>query len=153
MIRVHRLTPNDPLTEQEERLREDVLLRPIGYSMAMFDKEFPQFRRIAERFVAIFDHPTGDRVVGCVALLPHFPKPGVGKLMQMAVDAQMQRSGIGRKLVVALEKRAFGEIGLVELFCHARVDAAPYYERLGWTISGPLFMEAGVEHYKMTFRG
>ena len=153
MIRVHRLTTNDPLTPQEVRLRDDVLLKPIGFTMDLFRKEFPQFDATAERFVAVFDHPTGDKVVGCVALIPHHPRPGVGKLMQMAVDTQMQRSGVGRRLVAAREKRAFGEIGLIELYCHARADAVPYYEKLGWVVDGPMFMEAGVEHYKMTFRG
>ncbi|TVQ62458.1 MAG: GNAT family N-acetyltransferase [Phycisphaerales bacterium] len=153
MIRVHRLTAQDPLAQQEEHLRDDILLKPIGFTMGMFRKEFPSFDKAAERFVAVFDHPTGDKVVGCVALLPHHPRPGVGKLMQMCVDTQMQRSGVGRKLVAALEKRAFGEIGLIELFCHARADAVPYYEKLGWVVEGDKFMEAGVEHYKMTLRG
>jgi len=139
-----------PLYEQSLDLRSRVLLEPIGISVADLGRMFPGFEERFEHFVAFVDHPKGPRVVGVVCLLPNFPHAGEAKLMQMAVDPQRQREGIGRKLVVELEKRAFGEMGVRRLFCHARVDAAPFYANLGWEIEGEPFDEAGIRHFKMT---
>ena len=153
MIRYQRVERDSPLYDQSVDLRTRVLLDPIGYDMAMLEAEIPGAEQRCEHFVAIADHPTGERVVGIVCLLASYPEAGVGKLMQMAVDPQRQREGIGRRLVVELEKRAFGGLGLDSLFCHSRFDAVGFYENLGWSVVSDMFMEAGVEHYKMVFEG
>jgi predicted GNAT family N-acyltransferase len=151
VTRIALIGPNHPLYPQEVDLRERVLLEPIGYTMAKFAADFP-FEDRFEHFVAVIEHPKGKRVVGCVCLLPNHPEPGVGKLMQMAVDPQRQGEGIGRELVAHLERRAFGELGLRELYCHSREDACGFYRQMGWTIAGERFMEAGVPHFKMVFK-
>lgn len=51
--------------------------------------------------------------------------------------------------MTALEVRAYGELGLRTLYCHAREDAASFYSQLGWTVEGERFEEAGVPHFKM----
>lgn len=153
MIEYLRIDRQHPLYQQEVALRQNVLLDPINYNMQMFEQEFPGFEDRFEHFVAVVDHPKGKRVIGCALLLPHFPEdePATGKLMQMAVDPQRQREGIGRRLVIELERRALGELGLTRLYCHARVDASDFYASLGWVRTGEPFMEAGIEHYKMVF--
>lgn len=151
MTRIMLIGPNHPLYPQEVELRERVLLQPIGYDMHKFSAEFPYENRF-EHFVAAIEHPKGKRVVGTVCLLPHYPAASIGKLMQMAVDPQRQGEGIGRELVAHLERRAFGELGLRELFCHSREDACPFYTKMGWEISGDRFMEAGIPHFKMVFK-
>ncbi|MCA9299424.1 MAG: GNAT family N-acetyltransferase, partial [Phycisphaerales bacterium] len=143
MVRVRRISLDDPLYAQECDLRERVLLEPLGYDMDRFRREF-QVEDLFEHFVATFEHPTGIRVVGCVTLLPDRPEEGTGKLAQMAVDPQRQGEGIGRRLVVAVESRAFGELGLERLMCHAREDAIPFYARLGWVVDSDVFEEAGI---------
>jgi N-acetylglutamate synthase-like GNAT family acetyltransferase len=152
VIRVRRITMQDPLYEQERQLRETVLLRPIGLDMGTFQSLFPGVEERFEHYVAVFDHPDGPRVVGCALLLPDYPERGVGKLMQMAVDAQRQGEGIGKFLVVTIESRAFGELGLRELFCHARDTASGFYASLGWEIDSEQFLEAGIPHYRMVLR-
>jgi N-acetylglutamate synthase-like GNAT family acetyltransferase len=152
MTQIRRITMNDPLYPQECALRESVLLGPLGLSLADLRREFPGVEERFEHFVAVFDHPSGPRVIGCAALLPNFPEPGVGKLMQMAVDLQRQGEGIGRSLVVAVERRAFGELGLSELFCHARLPACGFYSSLGWRFDGGVFQEVGIDHRRMVLR-
>lgn len=152
MSRVQFIGRSHPLYPQEVELRQRVLLDPIGYSMDRFCAEYPGLEDRFEHFVAVIDHPSGRRVVGCVCLLPDDPEAGVGKLMQMAVDPQRQREGIGRELLAELERRAFGELGLRELYCHARLDAAPFYERNAWVRDGEVFDEAGIPHVRMVFR-
>lgn len=151
MITVRRITLDDPLYPQECALREAVLLNPIGLDVPKFKALFPGVEERFEHFVAVFDHPSGPRVVGCATLLPDYPEPGRGKLMQMAVDLQRQGEGIGSRLVVAVERRAFGELGLKSLFCHARDTAYGFYASLGWTFDSDVFDEAGVPHRRMVF--
>lgn len=152
VIRYLRIGRDHPLYRQALDLRERVLLQPIGLDLKGFRAEFPGVEERFEHFVAVVDHPKGPRVIGCVCLLPDYPEAGVGKLMQMAVDPQRQREGVGRRLVVELERRAFGELSLRELFCHAREEAAPFYAGIGWQIVGDRFQEAGIPHFRMEFR-
>ncbi len=152
-ITYQRVDRDNPLYQQAVDLRIRVLLEPIGYTMDMLKAEIPGAEEKLEHFVATVAHPTGQRVIGIVCLLPNYPEPRVGKLMQMAVDPQRQREGIGRALVVELERRAFGVLGLSSLFCHSRFDAVDFYRSLGWDVVGEMFMEAGVRHYKMVFDG
>lgn len=152
MSQIRRITREDPLYPQEVALRESVLLGPIGLDLPKFEAMFPGAEERFEHFVAVINHPSGPRVVGCALLLPGYPDPGTGKLMQMAVDPQRQGEGLGTRLVVALERRAFGELGLRELFCHARDTAYGFYSSLGWDFDSETFTEAGVPHRRMTFR-
>lgn len=152
MISIRRITHDDPLYPQQCALRESVLLNPIGLDMAKFKAMFPGVEERFEHFVAVFDHPAGPRVIGTASLLPDYPEAGTGKLMQMAVDLQRQGEGLGTRLVVAVEQRAFGELGLRELFCHARDTAFGFYRSLGWEFDSEVFMEADIPHRRMIFR-
>lgn len=150
MIRIQRIERDSPLYAQERELRERVLLGPIGLDLNWFDRNYPGCDVSAEHFVAVVEAVPGQRVVGCALLVP--AHPGAGQLMQMAVDPQRQGEGIGRRLVVAVESRAFGPLGLRELFCHARSGSEGFYRRLGWLAEGEPFVEAGVPHLRMVLR-
>jgi len=151
-VRIIRIDQKHPLYEQEIDLRERVLLRPIGLD---FEKYSSMFEGHEERFrhiVAAIDHPTGEKVVGCVLLVPDCLKKGIGKLSQMAVDPQRQHEGLGRQLIAEFERIAFGELGLREIFCEAQATAVGFYEKMGWSIEGEKYQEAGIDHYNMVFR-
>ncbi|MBX3356980.1 MAG: GNAT family N-acetyltransferase [Phycisphaeraceae bacterium] len=152
MIQIRRILMDDALYAQECALREAVLLGPIGFDLDRFRREFPGIEERMEHYVAVFDHPSGPRVVGSVGLVVDHPAKGVGKLTQMCVDPQRQGEGIGKRLVVAVERRAFGELELAELFCHAQIAACGFYRRLAWNPDGEVFTEAGIEHRKMILR-
>lgn len=152
MVTIKRISRDDPLYAGECSLRERVLLGPIGYDMDRFRREFPYEERF-EHFVAVIDHPAGPTVVGCAVLLVQ-EQDGrrVGKLMQMAVDPQRQGEGIGRRIVVEIERRAFAELDLDELYCHARDSAYGFYARMGWAFDSDEFEEACITHRRMAFR-
>lgn len=143
---------DDPLYAQECALREDVLLRPIGYDMVRYRRDFAGIEEKLEHFVAVVNQQGRDRVIGCAALLPGDPKPGSGRITQMAVDRQRQGEGVGRRLVVAVESRAFGELGLTELRCHSQVTTMGFFQNLGWDAEPEVFTEAGVPHRRMVIR-
>ena len=151
MITITRITTDDPLYTQAVDLRTRVLLAPIGYDIDRYKTEFPGVEERYEHFVAVLDHPGGDRVVGNACLLPHYPEDGSGKLSQMAVDPQRQNEGIGTKLVVEMERRATTHHDLDTLMCHAQIPAVPFYEHLGWERDGEMFQEAGIDHYRMHY--
>ena len=37
------------------------------------------------------------------------------------------------------------------LWCNAQLTAVPFYERLGYVRSGPIFVEAGIDHVRMEY--
>jgi predicted GNAT family N-acyltransferase len=141
-----------PLYPLECALRENVLLRPLGFDMGRFRQEFAGVEERLEHFVAVFDQQGNPVVIGCGALLANEPKAGSGRLMQMAVDPQRQGEGIGRRVVVAVESRAFGELKLTELVCHVQLHMMGFYERLGWEVDSEVFTEAGILHRRMVIR-
>ena len=152
VFRIKRISTESPLYAQECDLRELVLLHPIGYDMARFHAEYSGMEEGFDHFVAVVDHPSGARVVGCALLRPNYPENGVGKVMQVAVDPQRQGEGIGRHLIIAIESHGFGRCGLDRLFCQAQLSAIPFYELLGWTVESDVFTEAGIEHRELSIR-
>ncbi len=155
MIEIRRITPADALYEQEAALREQVLLRGAGFDFASFREEYP-YEDDAEHFVALtIDSHAGEpieRVLGTALLIPHHPHEGFGKVTQVAVDPQRQGEGIGRRLMVTIESRAFGELGLTEVYCHAQNTAMGFYKALGWQTDGDEFIEAGIPHHRMSIK-
>ncbi len=152
LVTYQRITMADPLYEKACRLRERVLLEPIGMTMQKLAELYPGFEEQFEHFVAVSSTPGGERVIGCALLLPKTDRPGFGKLMQMAVDHQRQGEGIGQRLVIEAESRAFGELGLEGLFCYSQKSATGFYEKLGWEGEGDEFVEAGIPHLTMIIR-
>lgn len=74
-----------------------------------------------------------------------------GKIGRVAVLADVRGSGVGRALMERLHEIA-GRHGLDGVWCHAQVAAAPFYERLGYTVVGDVFDEAGIDHVRMERR-
>jgi predicted GNAT family N-acyltransferase len=151
MVKIKHISMDNPLYEQEKALRVAILLEPIGYSFEDYLAMAPGREAQSEHFVAVVDHPSGERVVGTATLFIREDehKQKIGKVQQVCVDKQRQGEGIGRKLMIAMEARGFGELGLTNLYCHAQLDAMPFYERLGWQSEERDFLEAGIAHKKM----
>ncbi len=151
MVKITHISMDDPLYEQEKALRTSVLLEPIGYSFQDYLDMAPGREEQSEHFVAVVDHPSGTRVVGTATLYLSDGEQGerVGKVQQVCVDPQRQGEGIGRKLMIAIEARGFGELGLEQLYCHAQIPSLGFYEHLGWSCEDEVFLEAGIEHKRM----
>lgn len=151
MIRIKRIGMDEPLYAQAADLRTRVLLAPIGFSMQDYYDMAPGREERCEHFAAVFDHPSGERVIAAATLLPPQTESDerFGKVQQVCVDPQRQNEGVGRKLMIAIEARAFGDLNLPGLYCHAQLIAIPFYDRLGWTVASELFNEAGIKHRRM----
>lgn len=83
---------------------------------------------------------------GCLVLTPKTKK--VMKMRQVAVDSDAQSQGIGRAMVEKSEQVARSQgYELMEL--NARDVAVPFYKKLNYQVEGGMFVEVGINHFKM----
>lgn len=137
MITITTISTDNPLYEEERALRNRVLLRPFGlpdYAWEMKDG-------IARHFVALDE----DRVVGCLLLVPLETSPNRYQLMQMAVDFDYQKKGVGKALIHFMLQFC-QDRGIQEVHCHSRETANAFYQKLGFEIYGAPFAEVGIAH-------
>lgn len=82
---------------------------------------------------------------------PHAPAaPGdVGRIGRMAVRRDLRGTGLGARVIAALEAAA-REAGLTHVMLHAQTHAEGFYARRGYAPEGERFDEAGIEHVTMT---
>jgi hypothetical protein len=70
------------------------------------------------------------------------------KIRQVAVEEITQGWGIGTKLMTFAESQA-QELGYKSIILHARESVIPWYESIGYQITGDPFIEVGIPHAKM----
>jgi predicted GNAT family N-acyltransferase len=73
---------------------------------------------------------------------------GAAKAERVAVLPDFRGEGIGRIVMDALEAQALAE-GLHTVVLNAQTAVVPFYERLGYTVTGGSFLEAGIPHVPM----
>lgn len=96
--------------------------------------------------VVLTGGPTDGEVVGTGRLLE---EAGMARLGRIAVRSDRRGSGVGVAVVRELEGAA-AAAGLPRLLLHAQAPVVDFYARLGWTVTGPVDLEAGIEHRWMT---
>ena len=125
-------------------LRHAVLRAGLPRKTAIFDgDDLPTSRH----FVAT----SNGRIIGCVTLvLSEWEGQPAYQLRGMAVEPSLQRLGVGRKLLKAVDD-FIRATDIKHLWCNARTPAVPFYERHGWTIASDEFVvpTAG-PHFRMT---
>jgi predicted GNAT family N-acyltransferase len=84
-----------------------------------------------------------DEPIGTGRLLP------AGKIGRMAVRAAHRNRGVGALILNRLMEIAHAR-GFEEVYLDAQVGAIRFYERHGFTASGPVFKDAGIDHRRMT---
>lgn len=83
------------------------------------------------------------RPVGTVRLLPE------GKITRMAVLRSHRGQGIGAILLhEALALAA--KLGLRQVFLDAQIEALGFYRKYGFILVGHIFLDAGIQHQRMT---
>ena len=126
--------------QQECALRQEVMRKPLGLNL--YDEDL-----LAERgqiHFGLFDEK--DQLLACVIAAPVTATEA--KIRQMAVRPLLQGKGCGRVLLEAAEK-VLAQRGFADLFLNSRMTAIGFYEHLGYTQTGPEFMEVGLPHVKM----
>jgi ribosomal protein S18 acetylase RimI-like enzyme len=70
------------------------------------------------------------------------------KLRQMAVQKNQQGMGIGESMMAFAENIARDK-GYRILTMHARDTAIGFYEKFGYKVKGPAFIEVNINHHEM----
>ena len=120
-------------------LRMKVLLDPIGIPRSYINPETEK----NDLLLAAFEN---NQMVGCCILTP--VDQSTLQLRQMAVESDLQKKGIGAAIVSFAEDLA-KQKGFSKLIMHARNAVIPFYQKCGYSISGPEFFEVGIGHHKM----
>jgi len=126
--------------QQTLQLREAVLRQPLGLTLSAADLQAEE----AQWHFALLD--ASEALLACVLAVPG--GEGVFKLRQMAVRADLQGRGLGALLMQEVEARLVAE-GARSIILHARVSAAPFYQRLGYLPEGEDFEEVTIPHRRM----
>lgn len=125
-------------------LRHAVLRAGLPRDAAIFEGDHSD----TARHYGVFEE---GRLIGCAtAHLNTWEGKPAWQLRGMAVAPTHQSRGIGRQ-VLAFVERDLVQTPVHQLWCNARVPAAPFYQKLGWTIvSAPFGIPTAGPHVKMT---
>jgi predicted GNAT family N-acyltransferase len=82
------------------------------------------------------------KAVGTARMLPD------GHVGRIAVAREWRGRGVGSRLVEFLVDAA-RDRGFTEIYLHSQIQAAGFYEGLGFEVRGDTFMEADIEHVLM----
>ena len=104
--------------------------------------------------VLVRDRERDGEVVGTGRLLTDPAHPGEVHVGRVAVAAVARGTGAGAAVMRALEEVALAEHAApapdgrraVRVLLSAQVQAIGFYERLGYAVSGPVYLDAGIDH-------
>ncbi|GAT33073.1 hypothetical protein TSACC_21478 [Terrimicrobium sacchariphilum] len=125
---------------QERALRNILLRQPLGLTL---DAEVRDWEDGTRHF-GLFD-VAGD-LLACVLASP-LSDDSV-RIRQMAVSPTRQSSGLGRRLMQEAEAE-LRRSGVKSLSLHARDTAIGFYEKLGYSRIGDIYLELGIPHQLM----
>lgn len=135
-----KIFPETNAYAQERALRDTLLRQPLGITM---DAEAADWDDGTRHF-GLFDE--ADDLVACVLASP-LPDGSV-RIRQMAVSPTRQSSGLGRRLMREAEAE-LRRSGVQSLSLHARDTAIGFYEKLGYSRVGDIYLELGIPHQLM----
>lgn len=111
-------------------------------------EEYDEYEDISTHFLA--------RVDGVPAGTARWRRTSNGvKLERFAVLSQFRGKGVGKALVQAVLDDVFSQQPepIERIYLHAQLPAMPLYTHFGFISVGPMFEEAGIQHYKMVLPG
>jgi predicted GNAT family N-acyltransferase len=104
-------------------------------------EEMDAFDETADHFAVLVD----GTIVGTARLVEL--EAGTGKIGRVAVMWEHRRAGLGRELMRCVIEE--GHKRFETLILDSQVSVIPFYERLGFTADGEVFLDAGIEHQRM----
>lgn len=129
---------NDLEFEQACKIRMEVFVREQNVPEEI---ELDEYDKIADHVVA---YRNGEPV-GCGRV---FLQGDYAKIGRVAVLPQERKKGTGKLICEELISIA-REKGAKKFVLDAQVRAAGFYQKLGFSVTSDVFMEAGIEHVRM----
>ncbi len=121
------------------KLRDDILRKPLGLS-------FSEEELLAEKNNLMIGAYEDDQMLGCCMLVEENPE--TVRLRQMAVVNDIQGKGVGKALMQFAENLA-RDRGYKTTTMHARKNAIPFFEKMGYKKMGGEFEEITIPHFLM----
>ncbi len=121
-------------------LRYNVLRKPLGLEFTTTELEKDK----TDKLIGCFDY--NNLLISCVIIT--IINNNLSKLRQMAVSPSYQNKGVGKKIMDYAEAICTTNgVQFIEL--NARKSAIEFYKKLNYIIVSDVFIEVGIEHYKM----
>lgn len=130
---------NSPAYEQAVQLRREILRIPLGLDFS----EEELLLEAGEYHLGAYEQ---NQLLAVLSLKPI--SASEIKMRQVAVQMDLQKRGVGKQLVLYSENFARSK-GYKKIVLHARNTAIDFYLIMGYSITGPEFMEVNIPHYKM----
>ena len=73
---------------------------------------------------------------------------GIGKVERICILEEYRGKHLGNLIMQTLEEHA-KETGMSKIILNAKTHAVPFYEKLGYVITSPEFMDADIPHRAM----
>lgn len=132
---------NEEELEKAFAIRKEIFVEEQGVGL---EDEFDQFDTLESGTVHILmvidGKPAG---TGRVNFFDDY-----GKLERICIRKDYRKNGCGKGLVQAMEEIVH-RFPKRKVILHGQVQAAGFYEKLGYRISSDSFMEEGIAHYVM----
>ncbi len=138
MVTCRLILASQPEFEQALQLRHKVFVEEQGVPPELERDEHDGQAHHAVAF-------QGDRLLGTARLVAD---AGRGKIGRVAVSRHSRGQGTGVELMRFLEQQA-GQMQISELYLDAQLAVIGFYERLGYTAEGEIFLDAGIQHRRM----
>jgi predicted GNAT family N-acyltransferase len=147
-LRVERVRTPDQLAEAHAlRLEVFVDEQQVPLAEEIDDADFaPTTTHVLVREGGAFSEGP---VVGTGRLLTDPAHPGEVHIGRVAVARRARGTGAGAAVMRALEQIALAEHaheGTVRVELSAQTRAVGFYERLGYEVYGPVYLDAGIDH-------
>lgn len=78
---------------------------------------------------------------------------GAIKFERICTKARVRGTGAGKALMATMVAHARKHAPTAKLVMNSQTSAMGFYEKLGWCREGDEFFEAGISHYRLTYRG
>lgn len=126
---------------EECLLRDKVLREPLGLSL--FDEELT----VEDSQIHFGLFTDEQKLIACAIGVPLHES--LVKIRQVAVSPEVQRQGVGARLMTELEHELFRR-GFRHFTLHVRLEVKGFYDALGYVQVGSEFEEVGLPHLKMS---
>ena len=136
------ITSSDREKEDAFFVRRKVFVEEQGVPLSL---ELDELDKTADHFVVY----TGTSPIGAGRIRE--ANAGVGKVERVCVVPEYRGLQLGKLVMHALEDHAAAK-GFEKVILNAQSYAVPFYEKLGYIITSPEFMDADIPHRAMEKR-
>ena len=139
MIILKQVTKNSPEFDEVYNIRLEVFTieQNVPIDLLVDDEDEGAIQIVAYK---------DDVIIGCGRIVID---RNVGQIGRVAVLKDNRKLGVGRLICDELINIAIAEHNVSEIFLNSQCTARKFYENLGFTTVGDVYVKAGIEHIDM----